>query len=84
MCTGALTPLARQDAGQLFGQAHALDLGEIRRVFDDAVTNDAGNGDADRIDVALADYGQDFACEDFHEFAHGESVSASTSSVSWG
>ena len=48
----------RQDAGQFVGKAHALDLGEIGRVFDHAVANDAGDGDADGIDVLLADCGQ--------------------------
>ena len=55
MWTGAVMPWVAEHAGQLFGQAHALDLGEIGRVFDHAVANDAGNGDADRVDrFALA------------------------------
>ena len=63
-------PLARQYSREFLGEAHALDLGEIGRVFDDAMADDAGDGDADRVDGRrLADDGNDFAGEDLDEFA---------------
>ena len=71
---GRIDTFGREHAGEFFGQTHALDLGEIRRVFNDAVADDAGDGDADRVDVAFADDGHDFAGEDFNELADGESA----------
>ena len=49
MWTGAAMPRGGQGAGEIVGQAHAFDLGQIGRVLDDAVADDAGNGDADGV-----------------------------------
>ena len=38
------------------------------------MAGDTGNGDADRVDIAFANDGNDFAGEDFNELAHGKSA----------
>src|SRR5450631_984897 len=58
-CVGIVGNVDRSDdavgcefPGQLFGHAHSLDLGQVWRVFDNAVANDAGNGDTDCVQRA--------------------------------
>ena len=38
--------------GQVMGELHSLDLGQVRRIFDNAVANDAGYRDADGVQRA--------------------------------
>ena len=60
--------------GEIVGQAHAFDLGEIGRVFNDAVADDAGDGDADGVEragIVLGEEG-DLAGEHLDEFAGGQ------------
>ena len=47
---GRVDALGCKRPGQLVGQAHAFDLRQIGRVFNDAEANDAGDGDTDRVD----------------------------------
>jgi hypothetical protein len=71
---GRIDALGAQDAGEFVGQSHAFDLGEVWRVFDDALSRDAGDRDANSVDAAFSDHGEDFAGEDFNEFANRESI----------
>src|SRR5579859_6715300 len=46
---GGVDALVGEYAGEFIAEVHALELGEIGRVFDDAVAHDAWDGDANGV-----------------------------------
>ncbi len=55
---GGVDAVAGDDGGERLSHALTLDLGEVGRVFHDAVANDAGDGDADCEDGVMAGGGE--------------------------
>ena len=66
-------PRSGEHPCQFVGQAHAFDLGQIGRVFNHAVADDAGYGDADGVHGTFSVGGQrrDLLGQHLHQFAAG-------------
>ena len=63
-----------ENLGQVAGEAHSFDLGEVGRVLNHASTDDAGNGDPDGVhrDGLAGGQGGNLRGEQFDQLAAGD------------